>query len=122
HTRSKRDWSSDVCSSDLEIKALADRLALTLDLYQPFRDLEGVIEALFTDNLARLEAKFQLMQELGMELILVPSNAGTATVNDDRIVANQLHRAAELAAKYKMRIAYEALAWEIGRATCRDTR
>lgn len=98
-------------SSPAEIKALADRLALTLDLYQPFRDLEGVIEALFTDNLARLEAKFQLMQELGMELILVPSNAGTATVNDDRIVANQLHRAAELAAKYKMRIAYEALAW-----------
>lgn len=98
-------------SSPAEIKALAQRLGLTLDLYQPFRDLEGVTEELFTDNLARLEAKFQLMQELGMHLILVPSNAGTATVDDDQVVADQLRRAAELAAQYNMRIAYEALAW-----------
>src|SRR5207249_8490678 len=28
HTRSKRDWSSDVCSSDLDEKAVADRKAL----------------------------------------------------------------------------------------------
>ena len=98
-------------SSPAEIKALADRLGLTLDLYQPFRDLEGVTEELFQDNLHRLEAKFQLMQELGMDLILVPSNVATATIDDDALVAEQLHRAAELAARYDMRIAYEALAW-----------
>lgn len=98
-------------SSPAEIKALADRLGLTLDLYQPFRDLEGVTEAVFQDNLRRLEAKFQLMQELGMDLLLVPSNAGTATVSDDAVIADQLHRAAELAQRYDMRIAYEALAW-----------
>ena len=34
-----------------EIRALADRLGLTLDLYQPFRDFEGVTEPLLTDNL-----------------------------------------------------------------------
>ncbi|GAA2041978.1 dehydroshikimate dehydratase QsuB [Yaniella flava] len=98
-------------SSPAEIKALADRLGLTLDLYQPFRDFEGVEEAQFQDNLRRLEAKFQLMQELGMDLVLVPSNAGTATVNDDAVVADQLRRAAELAQRYDVRIAYEALAW-----------
>lgn len=98
-------------SSPAEIKALAERLELTLDLYQPFRDLEGVTEELFVNNLARLEAKFQLMQELGMDLILVPSNAGTATIDDDQVVADQLRRAAELASQYNMRIAYEALAW-----------
>src|SRR5207249_6358402 len=33
HTRSKRDWSSDVCSSDLEVPAgKSDRLAVTLDI------------------------------------------------------------------------------------------
>ena len=98
-------------SSPAEIKALADRLDLTLDLYQPFRDLESVTEDLFQDNLHRLEAKFQLMQQLGMDLILVPSNVATATIDDDAVVAEQLHRAAELAARYDMRIAYEALAW-----------
>src|SRR5690625_3070498 len=98
-------------SSPAEIKALAERLDLTLDLYQPFRDLEGVTEELFVNNLARLEAKFQLMQELDMDLILVPSNAGTATIDDDEVVADQLRRAAELASQYNMRIAYEALAW-----------
>lgn len=98
-------------SSPAEIKALAERLELTLDLYQPFRDLEGVTEALFEQNLHRLEAKFQLMQELGMDMILVPSNVATATVHDDAVIADQLHRAAEVAARYNMRIAYEALAW-----------
>lgn len=98
-------------SSPAEIKALADRLDLTLDLYQPFRDLEGVAEELFEDNLRRLEAKLQLLQELGMDLLLVPSNADTATIDDDAVIAEQLHRAAELAQRYNIRIAYEALAW-----------
>lgn len=98
-------------SSPHEIKALAERLGLTLDLYQPFRDFEGVTEDLFEHNLRRLEAKFQLMAQLGMDLILIPSNVATATIDDDAVVADQLRRAAELAARYDMRIAYEALAW-----------
>lgn len=97
--------------SPAEIKALAERLGLTLDLYQPFRDLEGVNDALFEKNLGRLEAKFRLMQELGMDLLLIPSNAGTATMDDDTVIANQLRRAAVLAERYDIRLAYEALAW-----------
>ena len=38
-----------------EFRALADRLGLTLDLYQPFRDFEGVDESLLEDNLRRAE-------------------------------------------------------------------
>lgn len=98
-------------SSPAEIRALAERLNLTLDLYQPFRDLEGVTEDLFQHNLTRLEHKFQLMQELGMNMILVPSNVATATVHDDAVIADQLHRAGQLAAQYNMFVAYEALAW-----------
>lgn len=41
--------------------ALAAELGLSLDLYQPFRDFEGVDEEHFAANLARAEAKFQLM-------------------------------------------------------------
>jgi len=95
----------------LSLRLVNRPIELTLDLHQPFRDLEGVTEDLFVNNLARLEAKFQLMQELDMDLILVPSNAGTATIDDDEVVADQLRRAAELASRYNMWIAYEALAW-----------
>ncbi|WP_369797235.1 TIM barrel protein [Nesterenkonia sp. AN1] len=94
-----------------EIRALCQRLGLRIDLFQPFRDFEGVSEELLAENLRRAEAKFQLMNRLGAETILVCSNAGTATVDDDAVVAQQLAALADLAAGYGIRIAYEALAW-----------
>ncbi|MGH3352214.1 MAG: bifunctional sugar phosphate isomerase/epimerase/4-hydroxyphenylpyruvate dioxygenase family protein [Nocardioides sp.] len=94
-----------------EIRALADRLGLTLDLYQPFRDAEGVDEEAFATVLHRAEAKFRLMQRLGIDLMLVCSNVGTATVDDDGVSAGQLRRLGELAATYDIKLAYEALAW-----------
>ncbi|MCH1867898.1 sugar phosphate isomerase/epimerase and 4-hydroxyphenylpyruvate domain-containing protein [Nocardioides sp. CFH 31398] len=94
-----------------EVRALADRLGLTLEMYQPFRDVEGVDEATFADTLRRAEATFALMQRLGTDLVLVCSNAGTATVDDDAVAADQLGRLADLAATYGVRVAYEALAW-----------
>ncbi|MFC0582803.1 sugar phosphate isomerase/epimerase and 4-hydroxyphenylpyruvate domain-containing protein [Micrococcoides hystricis] len=94
-----------------EIKALAQRLNLTLDLYQPFRDFEGVDEAALTANLHRAESKFRLMNRLGIDTILVCSNVATATINDDEVFVRQLRALGELASKYKVRIAYEALAW-----------
>ncbi|MEX0428196.1 bifunctional sugar phosphate isomerase/epimerase/4-hydroxyphenylpyruvate dioxygenase family protein [Nocardioides sp. DS6] len=94
-----------------EIRALADRLGLTLDLYQPFRDAEGVDEAAFGDVLRRAEAKLALMRRLGTETMLVCSNVATATVDDDEVSASQLRRLGDLAAAYDIRLAYEALAW-----------
>lgn len=94
-----------------EIRALADRLGLTLDLYQPFRDAEGVDETAFQDVLHRAEAKFRLMRRLDIDLMLVCSNVGTATVDDDDVSAGQLRRLGDLAATYDIRLAYEALAW-----------
>ncbi|GAA1354845.1 dehydroshikimate dehydratase QsuB [Arthrobacter rhombi] len=94
-----------------EIRALADRLHLTLDLYQPFRDVEGVDEATFTDNLRRAEAKFELMDRLGIDTMLVCSNVGTATLDDDELAATQLRRLGEAAQRHSIRLAYEALAW-----------
>ncbi|GAA1907061.1 dehydroshikimate dehydratase QsuB [Nocardioides lentus] len=94
-----------------EVRALCDRLGLGIDLFQPFRDVEGVDEATFADTLRRAEAKLALMQRLGADTVLVCSNAGTATVDDDAVAADQLGRLADLAAPYGVRIAYEALAW-----------
>jgi 4-hydroxyphenylpyruvate dioxygenase len=94
-----------------EIRALADRLGLTLDLYQPFRDAEGVDEEAFSEVLRRAEAKFVLMRRLGIDTMLVCSNVATATIDDDAVSADQLRRLGDLAARFGIRLAYEALAW-----------
>ena len=94
-----------------QIRKRAEDLGLTLDLFQPFRDFEGVEETQFEKNLLRLEAKFKLMNRLGIEIILLCSNVGTATINDDELFVQQLRRAGDLAARYNVKIAYEALAW-----------
>lgn len=94
-----------------EIRTLCERLGLSIDMYQPFRDVEGVDEDTFADNLRRAEAKFDVMERLGADLILLCSNAGTATIDDDDLAADQLGRLADLAAQRGIRIAYEALAW-----------
>jgi 4-hydroxyphenylpyruvate dioxygenase len=53
-----------------EIRSVAERLGLDLVLYQPFRDFEGVDDQLLDANLRRAEAKFRLMQRLGIETII----------------------------------------------------
>jgi 4-hydroxyphenylpyruvate dioxygenase len=94
-----------------EIRALADRLGLSLDLYQPFRDFEGVTPDLLEENLRRARARFETMRRLGIDTVLVCSNVATATVDSDQVAAEQLRRLGDLAASYRIRVAYEALAW-----------
>lgn len=98
-------------ASPEEVGALARRLGLTLDLYQPFRDAEGVTETEFDAVLHRARAKFRLMQRLGMDTVLVCSNVATAIVDDDAVSADQLRRLGDEAQAHGVRIAYEALAW-----------
>ena len=97
--------------SPAEIAKRAADLGLSIELYQPFRDFEGVTQEILDRNLARAAAKFRLMNELGTELILVCSNVATATIPDDEIAAQQLNSLADLAAAHGVRVAYEALAW-----------
>lgn len=94
-----------------EIRELASRLGLTLDLYQPFRDAEGVDKQEFSRVLRRANAKFSLMERLGIDTMLVCSNVATATVDDDHHSAAQLRELGDLAAERGIRLAYEALAW-----------
>ncbi|WP_297083698.1 sugar phosphate isomerase/epimerase and 4-hydroxyphenylpyruvate domain-containing protein [uncultured Demequina sp.] len=94
-----------------EIRALCDRLRLTIDLFQPFRDVEGVAPDVFERTLRRAESKFAVMRRLGATTMLVCSNAGTATDGDDATAARQLGALADAAAPHGIRIAYEALAW-----------
>jgi 4-hydroxyphenylpyruvate dioxygenase len=94
-----------------ELAAMCADLGLAIDLYQPFRDLEGVPDVLFAKNLDRAERKFDLMQSLGAPLMLVCSNTSPQSLAEPERAAAQLHALAERAAKRNLRIGYEALAW-----------
>lgn len=93
------------------IRARAEDLGLSLDLYQPFRDFEGVGPDLLQQNLRRAEAKFSLMNRLGIETMLLCSNVATARSGDEQLAASQLRQLGDLADGFGVRVAYEALAW-----------
>jgi 4-hydroxyphenylpyruvate dioxygenase len=94
-----------------ELRVIADDLGLGIDLYQPFRDFEGMPDGLFRRNLDRAEHKFDLMQELGAPLMLVCSNTSPQSLDDIERSAAQLRELAERAGRRKLRVGYEALAW-----------
>lgn len=98
-------------SSPETIAKMAGDFGLTLDLYQPFRDFEGVSQERLRHNLGRAEAKFKLMNRLGIDTILLCSNVGTAVSGDDALAVDQLRQLGDLAGDHGVRVAYEALAW-----------
>lgn len=107
-------FEQDLVTSPLspeDVRQMAADLGLGLDLYQPFRDFDGVTPDLLKANLRRAEAKFKLMARLGMDTILVCSNVATATIDDDGVRTEQLAQLANLAGDHGVKVAYEALAW-----------
>ncbi|HTQ01837.1 MAG TPA: TIM barrel protein [Casimicrobiaceae bacterium] len=97
--------------SPKELGALGADLGLACELYQPFRDFEGLPDAVFRRNLTRAERKFDVMQDLGAQLMLVCSNTRPDALPEPERAAEQLYALAELAAKRNLRIGFEALAW-----------
>jgi 4-hydroxyphenylpyruvate dioxygenase len=97
--------------SPRDLASMAGDLGLAIDLYQPFRDFEGMPDELFQRNLERAERKFDLMQQLGAPLLLVCSNTSPLSLADAQRSADQLHALAERAARRNLRIGFEALAW-----------
>jgi 4-hydroxyphenylpyruvate dioxygenase len=94
-----------------EAGALMRSLGLKCTLFQPFRDFEGMPDALRPRVFERIERKFDLMQELGTDLLLVCSNVSPVSLGDrGRIVADFVELG-ERAAQRGLRVGYEALAW-----------
>ena len=94
-----------------DLRRLAGDLGLGIDLYQPFRDFEGMPDELFRRSLDRAERKFDVMQTLGAPLMLVCSNTSPHSLGDAERAAAQLRELAERAARRNLRIGFEALAW-----------
>jgi 4-hydroxyphenylpyruvate dioxygenase len=94
-----------------EVRAVCADLGLAIDMFQPFRDFDGATEAQVQRSLDRLQRKFDVMDELGTDLILVCSSVQPDATGDVQRLAEQFARLAELAGKRRMRCSYEALAW-----------
>jgi 4-hydroxyphenylpyruvate dioxygenase len=107
-------FENDLLTSALrpeEVRRRAGGLGLSIELYQPFRDFEGVPADALGRNLRRAEHKFELMERLGVSLLLVCSSVAAGAAGDDALAAEHLRLLADRAAAHGIRIAYEALAW-----------
>ena len=97
--------------SPADVRRIAADLGIGIDLYQPFRDFEAMPEPQRGRNLDRAERKFDIMQALGTDLVLVCSNTLAAALDDDAAAAADLHAMAGRAARRGLRVGYEALSW-----------
>ncbi|MGZ4566337.1 MAG: bifunctional sugar phosphate isomerase/epimerase/4-hydroxyphenylpyruvate dioxygenase family protein [Blastococcus sp.] len=97
--------------SPAELAARCTDLGLSIDLYQPFRDLDSTDPARFARNLVRAERTFDVMAALGTTTVLVCSSVAPDAVDDDDLLAGQLGALAARADARGLRVAYEALAW-----------
>jgi 4-hydroxyphenylpyruvate dioxygenase len=91
-------------------KRVAD-LGLEIITFQPFRDFEGMPPESRERIFARAERKFDLMGELGCDLLLVCSNVSPQSLGGIDRAAADLHALGERAARHGIRVGFEALAW-----------
>src|SRR5690606_25402713 len=91
-------------------RMVADR-GLSVSVFQPFRDFEGLPEPLRTRAFDRAERKFDVMQALGTDLLLVCSSVSPAALGGGDRAAADFHELGERAAARSLRVGYDALAW-----------
>src|ERR1700675_4195847 len=97
--------------SPRDVGKLCRDLGLDICAFQPFRDFEGMPEPQRTRNFARAERKFDLMQELGTDLLLICSNISPASLGGIDRAAADFRELGERAAVRGLRVGFEALAW-----------
>ncbi len=94
-----------------QVKAMAADLGLEIVALQPLRDFEGAPPATRVKNFDRAERKFDLMEELGANLLCVCSSVAEDSSGDVDQCAADFAELADRAARRGYRIGYEALAW-----------
>jgi 4-hydroxyphenylpyruvate dioxygenase len=94
-----------------DVARMCHDLGLGICALQPFRDFEGMPEPLRAQGFRRIEKKFDLMQELGTDLLLVCSNVSPASLGGIDRAADDFRELGERASARGLRIGFEALAW-----------
>ena len=130
-------FESDLLSSNrtpADVAKEVTELGLKVVTFQPFRDFEGMPEAQRSRTFDRAERKFDIMQQLGCDLLMVCSNVSPDALGGIDRAAADFHELGERAKKRGLRVGFEALAWgrhindyrdawevvQIGRASCRE--
>ncbi|MFT8422429.1 MAG: TIM barrel protein [Gluconacetobacter sp.] len=107
-------FENDFVASDLsavDLRLLMMDLGLRNVVYQPFRDFEGLSGGARIRAFDRAERKFDLMQAMGTDLLLVCSSTLEVASGDHARIVADFRELGERAATRGLRIAYEALAW-----------
>lgn len=94
-----------------EVGRIVRDAGLAITLFQPFRDFEGMPEPQRARAFDRAERKFDIMQELGTDLMLVCSNVSPLALGGIDRAADDFRELGERAARRGLRVGYEALAW-----------
>ncbi len=97
--------------SPADVRRLIEEHGLTTVTFQPFRDLEGMPDGKRERALTRAERKFDVMQELGCDFLMVCSNVSPESLGGIDRAAADLRLLGERAARRGMKVAFEALAW-----------
>ena len=84
---------------------------LEITLFQPFRDFEGLPEPMRAKAFDRAKRKFDLMQELGTDLVLICSSCHASSLGGIDRAAADFNELGEIAKDRGIRVGYEALAW-----------
>ncbi len=98
-------------ASPKEVRRICGDLGLKIVTCQPFRDFEGLPEEKRRRAFDRAERKFDLLQELGTDLLFVCSSASPEMTGGVERFADDFALLGERAARRGMRVGYEALAW-----------
>jgi 4-hydroxyphenylpyruvate dioxygenase len=94
-----------------DVRQATQQLGLDIVTLQPFRDFEGMPDNLRNRVFARAERKFDVMEELGCDLLMICSNVAPNSLGGIERAAADLHELGERASKRGIRVAFEALAW-----------
>ena len=94
-----------------EARRLIEDLGLAAAVFQPFRDFEGTPEPQRAKVFSRAERKFDVMQELGCDFLMVCSNVSSDSLGGIDRAAADFRELGERAARRGMRVGFEALAW-----------
>ena len=97
--------------SPADVRRMIEDYRLRTITFQPFRDFEGMPPALRERALTRAERKFDVMEALDCDLLMVCSNVSPDSLGGIDRAAADLRELGDRAARRGMRVAFEALAW-----------
>ena len=106
----EQDFLQDA-ASPAEVGRMIHDHGLQVMLFQPFRDFEGLPKGLRERAFDRARHKFDLMAQLGADLMLICSSVHPQAMGGIDRAADDLAELAGIAAERGLRLGYEALAW-----------